>query len=179
MDSFEFNKIAGIVLGTLLMTFGIGIFSNIVFSNPAPVKPGYDLPAGEDSHGAAAKAPAADAVPLPKLLAAADVKKGENAVKPCAACHTFDKGGANKTGPNLYGVIDRTVASHEGFAYSDAMKAHGGKWTYQALDAFIANPKTATPGTKMAFGGEKSPEKRADMLAYLRTLAETPAPLPQ
>lgn len=178
MDSFELNKIFGIFLGTLILTFGVGIFSDVVFSNPGPAKPGYDLPSGEAAAGKAAPAPA-DAVPLPKLLAAADAKKGEAAVKPCAACHTFEKGGANKVGPNLHGVVARPVASVAGFAYSDALKGKGGTWTYEALDAFLTNPKAAVPNNKMAWGGEKEAAKRADMIVYLRSLAETPVALPQ
>ncbi len=180
MDSFELNKILGIFLGTLVLTFGVGIFSDVVFSNPVPAKAGYALPAGDDGHGGGKAAPApADAVPLPKLLASADAKKGEAAVKPCAACHTFDKGGANKVGPNLYGVVTRPVASVAGFGYSEALKGKGGAWSFEALDAFIANPKGAVPNNKMAYGGEKEPTKRADMIVYLRSLAETPVALPQ
>src|SRR4029453_2513403 len=81
------------------------------------------------------------AEPLPVLLASADPTKGQAQARKCASCHTFEKGGPNKVGPNLYGVVGRPVASHEGFNYSAGMKAHGGNWSYEALDAFVHNPK--------------------------------------
>lgn len=177
MDSFELNKIAGAVLGTLLFLMGLGIFSDAIFHTGIPAKPGYDLPVAEEASagGAAAAAPA---VPLPELLAKADPKRGETLVKPCAACHAFDQSGANKVGPGLYEVVNRPIASHAGFAYSDSLKSKGGNWTYDNLDHFIAAPKGFASGTKMAYGGEKDPARRADILAYLRSLAPTPAPLP-
>ena len=179
MNSFEFNKMAGALLGSLLFLMGLGLFSDALFAPAHPAKPGYALPAAEEGHGgAAAAAPAAPAVPLPALLAKADAKKGEALTKVCLTCHSFDASGAAKpTGPNLYGVVDRAVAS-TGFGYSDGMKAHGGKWTYEALNAFITNPKGVVAGTKMSFGGEKDAAKRADILAFLRTLSANPAPLP-
>ncbi|MDB5651797.1 MAG: cytochrome c class [Hyphomicrobiales bacterium] len=176
MDSFEFNKIAGAVLGTLLFVMGLGIFSDALFHHAPPKVAGYNLPAAE-AESAAAATPAA-AVPLPQLLAKADPKKGETLVKPCSACHTFDKGGANKVGPHLYGVVERAKASVEGFAYSDSLKSKGGKWDYEDINAFITNPKGYASGTKMAYGGEKDPARRADIISYLRTLSDTPAPLP-
>ena len=177
MDSFELNQIAGAVLGSLLFVMGVSVVSDALFSAPHGEKPGYPLPAAEEHHGGVAAAPEV-VVPLPILLAKADPKKGENLVKACAACHSFDPSGAPKaTGPNLYGVIDRPVAS-TGFAYSDAMKAKGGKWGYEQINAFISNPKGIVAGTKMSYAGEKDAAKRADILAYLRTLSNNPAPLP-
>ena len=99
----------------------------------------------------------------------------------CAACHDFQQGGPNKVGPNLWGVVNRPIASHEGFSYSPALTAFadGGKvWDYAQIDAFITNPKGRVPGTKMTFAGLKKDAERAAVLAYLRTLAAEPAPLP-
>ena len=178
MDSFEFNKIAGGLLGTLLFTMALGVFSDAVFSHPKLAKPGYDLPAAEEASLEAGNAPAA-AAPLPERLAKADPKKGEAIAKACAACHNFEKGAGAKIGPPLYGVVDRKRASIPGFAYSDAMKSKPGNWTFDELDKFIANPKGDIPGTKMAFAGEKDPQKRADIVDYLNSLSDSPKPLPQ
>jgi cytochrome c len=178
MDSFEFNKIAGGLLGALLFTMALGVFSDAVFSHPKLVKPGYDLPAAEEASLEAGSAPAA-AAPLPERLAKADPKKGEASSKACTACHNFEKGGGPKIGPPLYGVVDRQRASIPGFAYSDAMKGKPGNWTFDELDKFIGNPKGDIPGTKMAYAGEKDPQKRADIVDYLNSLSDSPKPLPQ
>jgi cytochrome c len=175
--NIETNKIAGAVFGTLLFVVGINIVAGGLFSPERPAVPGYDLPAPEET-AAAGGQEAAPAQPLPVLLASADVAKGQASARKCASCHTFEAGGPNKVGPNLYGVVARPVASHNGFNYSAALKGKGGEWTYEDLDAFIRNPKQAVPGTIMAFAGIGQPEERANLLAYMRTLSDNPAPLP-
>ena len=180
MDSFEFNKIAGAVLGTLLFVMGLGLISDGLFSHTPLKAAGYDLPGAVEEHGHSGAAPAAAAAPaepLPALLAAADAKRGEGLVKPCATCHSFDKGGAAKVGPPLYGVVTRKVAGLD-FAYSEALKGKGGAWGFESLNEFITAPASYVKGTKMAYGGEKDAKKRADILAYLRSLSDAPAPLP-
>ena len=177
MDSFEINKMAGATLGTLLFVMGLGIFSDALFSRPAPKVAGYDLPAASESSGGAQAATPPVSEPLPVLLASADPKRGEALAKPCVTCHNFEKGAGPKVGPALYGVVGRPVASTD-FAYSDALKGKGGSWTFDALNDFITAPASYAKGTKMAFGGEKDPKRRADIEAYLRSLSDNPVPLP-
>ena len=181
MDSFEFNKIAGAVLGTALLVFGLNELSKIIYHAPKPEKQGFAV---EVAEAASTEAPAADAAAAPAeslgtMLASADATKGQAVFKTCAACHDASKGGPNKVGPNLWGIVGRNHGIHEGFAYSDAMAALKDKpWTYEALDAFILSPKTAIPGTKMGYGGLKKDADRANLLAYLQTLSDSPVPFP-
>ncbi len=180
MDSFEFNKVAGGVLGTLLVTMGLGLFSGAVFSTPTLNKPGYELPnAPAQDTGASSEATANVAQPLPVLLASADPHKGQADTKVCGACHNFEKGAGAKVGPPLYGVVGRQVASIGGFDYSSGLKGKGGSWTLDDINKFITNPKAYISGTKMGFAGEENPQKRADILAYLNTLSDSPQPLPK
>ncbi len=97
----------------------------------------------------------------------------------CLTCHNFEKGGGAKIGPPLWGVVGRPVASVAGFDYSDSLKKLGGDWSYEKLAHWIADPKAMAAGTKMAFAGERSPEKDADILAYLQTLSDLPVPFPK
>ena len=176
--NMEINKMAGALLGSLLGVMGLGMFSDVLYAPDHMKKPGYDLPAAEAGGGKAEAAkPAGE--PFPVLLAKADAKKGESLVKPCAACHDFTKPGVSKVGPPLYGVVGRPKAHVAGFAYSDPMKAKGGDWSFDELNKFIMDPKKDIPGTKMAFAGEKDDAKRADIVAYLRTLSDSPLPLPK
>jgi len=180
MHSAEFNRVALTALGSILFAMLLVAFSNLVFAPIRPAKPGYPLPTGETQEAATAAAPAGPAEPpLPVLLAKADAKKGEQDVHVCATCHNFEKGAAAKVGPPLWGVVGRPVASVAGFSYSDSLKSVGGDWTYEKLNEMIANPKGLAPGTRMSFAGEKEATKRADILAYLQTLSDSPTPFPK
>ena len=126
----------------------------------------------------AGPAPAGAPVDLGTLLASADANAGRAKTQLCASCHDFGQGGPNRIGPNLWGVVGRPVASHAGFAYSPAMKAHGGSWTYDKLFEFLASPARDIPGTKMSFAGLRRPEDRAAVIKYLASLGNGGPPLP-
>jgi cytochrome c len=180
MDSWTFNKISGAVLGTLLLVLGLGNLSGIIFHHDKvdPEKPGYRVEVAEAAPaegGGEAAAPK----PIGVLLASANAENGVKEAKACAACHKFEKGGANGTGPALWDIIERPKASTAGFAYSEGLKAMAAdKWTYENLNAFLLAPKAYVKGTKMAFGGIKNDAKRADLIAYLASLSDAPKPFP-
>jgi len=181
--SLEGNKIlAGILVAGLLAMVTGKIADGLV--HPEMLGENVykiDVPEGMGG-GTAEAAPKGPAPvePVLGLLASADVAAGEKEAKKCAACHDFTKGGPNKVGPNLFGVVEREKGSHEGFNYSDAMKTFSDPkvWTYTSLNKFLHKPSEYISGTKMNFAGIKKAKDRADLIAYLRTLADSPAPLP-
>jgi cytochrome c len=180
MDDLFWNKIFGAVLGTGLFVFALKLTGGAMFGHEKPEKPGFAIAVADDAAAAGAKpADAAPKKPLAELLAAADKGKGEATAKQCGACHDFTKGGPNKVGPNLYDVVGRAMGSAAGFTYSDGFKAMGGKaWDYESLDKWVANPKEVMPGTKMAFSGIHNDQDRANVLAYLGSLSDSPKPFP-
>ena len=178
MDSFEVNKILGAVLGTLTFTLGLTIVAEMVFESPEPAKAGYEIVVPEETAGGAAAA-APKVEPIANRLAKADVAKGEALTKQCHSCHTFEKGGPNKVGPNLYGIVGNHHAHRDDFSYSSAMAGKKGEeWTFDKLDHFLASPREAIPGTAMSFAGIKKPDQRADVIAYLNKNSDKPLPLP-
>jgi cytochrome c len=180
MDSFEYNKMIGALLGTVFVVFTIALLSDAIFSSPNPAKEGFTIKAEETAAATAAK-PAAP-VEIAPLLAKADPKKGEQIFHRCEACHDGTKGGPNKVGPNLWGVVGRPIASHPGYSYSAAMKKFSDDskkhWTYQLISEFITEPRKEVPGTAMGFAGLDDPQDRANVISYLRTLSDNPEPLP-
>jgi len=203
MDSWELNKIAGAILASLLAIVLpktlIELRQESASHSHGAAHVGYTLPSDEPKKAtavglaalgtattaaaptAAAAAPAAgklyDAVK--PLLAAASADAGAATFKGCTACHSANKGGANKVGPALWGVVNRKKGAVDGFAYSATLKDMGGEWSYENLTAFINNPKAYAAGTKMVYAGITDPAKMADLMAYLGTLADSPVPLPK
>jgi cytochrome c len=178
LDSFELNKILGAILGTCLGILSINIAAGAIFAPTKPAKPGYEIAVPEQKLGGQPQQQEQQQ-PIEQLLANADLGRGENAAKKCAACHTFNKGGRPLVGPNLWGVVGRPRASEAGFNYSAALKSKGGNWTIDELNQFIANPKSTVPGTNMTFAGVPRATERADIIAYLNSLSDNPAPLPK
>jgi cytochrome c len=176
MDSFELNKIMGAILGTCLGLLSLNIAANAIFHPEKPAKPGYEIAVPETPAGGGDKAaPAQPDPPVAELLANADVKRGEVSHNKCIACHTFDKGGRNLVGPNLYGVIGREKGSVPGFNYSAAFKkSMKGAWTPQEISDFVKNPKAMAPGTSMTFAGINRAAERADLIAFLNTKSDNP-----
>ena len=180
MNSFEANKIFGAVLGTVFVLFGGSLLAEVIFHSEAPERPGFAIEVPEDT-GAAAEAPAA--VPIAVLMQDADAEAGAAVFKRCQACHSGEKGGPNLVGPDLWDIVNRPIAVHEGFSYSAAMNAfsedHAVHWDYEHLNGFLHNPRQYVSGTAMSFAGINNDGDRADLIAYLRTLSDSPAPLPE
>jgi len=181
MNSFELNKILGAILGTCLITLALNIGAGAIFSPEKPAKPGYNIAVKEqgegEKKGGEAKEPEQ---PIETLLAKASVEKGQATAKQCQACHTFEKGGPNRVGPNLYGIVGSPRGEGRGgFNFSAAMKSKGGNWTFDELNKFLANPRGYIPGTAMTFAGLSRPEQRADVIDFLHTLSDNPVPLPK
>jgi cytochrome c len=181
MDSWEWNKIAGAVLGTLMFVVVVKIATEEIFKVPEPAKPGYvvegvkeEAPAGGTTVAAAEEALPDWGTELPK----ASVSDGKQISARCEQCHDLSKGGPNKIGPNLWGVVGRVRASHPGFEYSSAMKSKGGSWSYDELFKFLKSPGSYIPGTKMSFAGLRSAQDRVNLIAYLRTQSDSPVAIP-
>lgn len=181
-NNFEFDKIVlSVALAVFTLVFSINLGGFLYRVERIPAKNGIVIEVVEvaDSSGAAKGLP--DVIEIGKIMAAANAEAGKQVFNKCAICHTNGKGEPNKVGPNLWGIVNAKTAKHEEFKYSDAMARRGtdGKiWTYEELYRYLFAPKAYVPGTKMAFAGIKKDEERSNLIAYLRTLADTPIPLP-
>lgn len=180
MDSWEWNKIIGAVLGTVMFVVVVKFAAEAIFENGPPAKPGYVVEGVEVAATSSAEAaPVAETLPdWGTVLASADVAKGHDISHRCEQCHDLSKGGPNKIGPNLWGVVGRPRAAHEGFSYSGSMKAMGGNWTFDELFKFLKSPGAYIPGTKMSFAGLRSEQDRINLIAFLRTNADSPMAIP-
>ena len=178
MDDLRFNKIAaGVLLGALLAVGG-GQIAALLIPEQHLESNAYPVEVQESVAGTAAGEAPSGPQPILALLASADTAAGEKLSKKCSACHTFDQGGKNKVGPNLWGIVNAQRGGVGGFSYSDAFSGLGGQWTYTEMNGYLHNPKAWVKGTKMNYAGLKKAQDRANIIAWLRTLAASPAALP-
>jgi len=180
MDSWEWNKIAGAVLGTVMFVVIVKIATEAIYDVPPPAKPGYVVEGVSESTGAStAAAPVEEALPdWGTVLPTADTADGKSVSARCEQCHDLSKGGPDKIGPNLYGVVGRARATKAGFSYSSAMMSAHDPWTFSGLFKYLKSPQGVVPGTKMTFAGLRSAKDRIDLIAYLRTLSDSPVAIP-
>lgn len=181
MDSFEWSKIAGAVCGTLILVLVIKFAGEAIFEPAKPAKEAYHVDGVVETAAATGAAAAPAAEPLPDfgtVLATADVTAGRAVSGKCEQCHDISKGGPNKIGPELWNLIGRARGTEAGFSYSSAMNSDHTPWTYDLLFKYLKSPQAMVPGTKMSFAGLRSADDRVNLLAYLRTEEDTPAPIP-
>ena len=181
MDSFEINKIIASILLIALLFIGIGKISNLIFSVDKPETAGYKVEVPESGDAIQAsdkKTEIVEKIDIAALLALGDLEHGEKVFKKCTACHVIEKGGANKIGPALYGVLGRKVGAINDYKYSQALADYAKKWTFEEMNGYLKKPQTWIKGTKMGFAGLKKEKDRASVILYLNQYSDNPLPLP-
>ena len=176
MDSFEINKIVAAVIVVFLVVFGIGKISDIIFHVEKPNTSAYKVEISTATSSQVSSA--GENVDIAALLAMGDLDHGKNVWKKCSACHSIKKGGKNKIGPALYGVIGRNVAALGNYKYSKAFVAYRKSWTFEQMNGFLKKPQSYIKGTKMAFAGLKKEKDRASIILFMNENSDNPLPLP-
>ena len=178
MDELRVNKVfAGVLFAALLLMAGIKI-SDVMVPHQELAQNSYVIEVTEKTKVLAVAPVDKRPEPILAMLVDADLSAGEKISKKCSACHVFDAGGKNKVGPALWNIINRPMGAADGYSYSVALAEFNGNWNYQSLNAFLAKPKVYISGTKMNFGGLKKPKDRANLIAWMRAKADSPAALP-
>ena len=181
MDSFELNKIIGAVIMTALIVIGINKLSDAIFYVDKPKESAYKVEGVELASTSSKETAAVKEVVqlnIKEVLAMGDLAHGEKVFKKCSACHIVAKGGKNKIGPALYGIVGKASAVSEGYSYSKALKAHGKNWSFEELNAYLLKPQAHIKGTKMAFAGLRKDKDRASVILYLNSQSDSPLPKP-
>ena len=175
MNSFEINKIITAILVTVLVVFGIGKISDIIFDKDKTDIVAYKVEAPE---GLAVQASTESSIDISALLAMGDVAHGEKVFKKCKACHSVKQDGGNKIGPKLWSVMFRPVGAVTDYKYSKALAAYGKVWSYEEMNGYLLKPAAHVKGTKMAFAGLKKEKDRASVILYMNSLSDSPLPKP-
>tara|TARA_Y100001935_G_C17260802_1_gene486263 strand:+ start:345 stop:890 length:546 start_codon:yes stop_codon:yes gene_type:complete len=181
MDSFEINKIVASILLIALLFIGIGKISDLIFYVDKPKTDGYkvELPeSGSTNQISDSKNEVVEEIDISKLLSLGDLAHGEKVFKKCSACHVVEKGGGNKIGPALYGVLGRKVAAIDDYKYSQALTEYSKEWTFEEMNGYLKKPQTWIKGTKMSFAGLRKEKDRASVILYLNQFSDNPLPLP-
>ena len=175
MNSFEINKIITAILVTLLVVFGIGKISDIIFDKDVEKIVAYKVEAPESLTKQVSTEATVD---ISALLALGDVAHGEKVFKKCKACHSIKQGGRNNIGPKLWNVMFRPVGAITDYKYSKALTSYGKEWSWEEMNSFLIKPSKWIPNNKMGFAGLKSEKDRSSVILYLNQNSDNPKPLP-
>ena len=172
---FEINKLVAAILVTVLIVFGIGKISDVIFKVNKTGVIAYKV---EEPAGSSNEAKAESSVEISSLLSLGDITHGEKVFKKCAACHSINKDGRNKIGPKLYNVVGNATGAASGYKYSKALASYSKTWTFEELNGFLIKPAKWIKGNKMGFAGLKNDKDRASVILYLNQNSDNPQPLP-
>ena len=179
MDSFELNKIIAAILMVALLVIGLGKVADGVFHVNKPQNPGYKVEVASQSNANTSQATkVVEKIDITSLMSQGDVDSGEIIFKKCAACHSINKGGANKIGPALYNVVGRAVGGVDDYKYSKTLASYGKEWTFEELNGFLTKPSSYLKGTKMSYAGLRKEKDRASVIKYLNKNSDSPKSLP-
>ena len=180
MDSFELNKIVAAILMVALLVIGIGKLTSIIFYVEKPKTPGYvvEVEQAISTSTEITSETTEEKIDIAALMAMGDIAHGEKVFKKCAACHSINKGGANKIGPALYNVVGRKVGGIAEYKYSKALSEYDKEWSFEELNGFLIKPAKWIKGTKMAYAGLRKEKDRASVIKYLNENSDNPVPLP-
>jgi len=179
MDSFELNKIIASILLVALLVIGLGKLADSVFHVKQPKNPGYQVEIENQSTSLVTQvSEVEEKIDIVAIMALGDVVTGEKIFKKCAACHSIEKGGANKIGPALYGVVGSKVGHVSDYKYSKALATYGKQWSFEELNGFLTKPASYLKGTKMSYAGLRKETDRASVIKYLNQNSDNPIPLP-
>ena len=177
MNGFEINKIIAAIIFTVLVVFGIDKITDIIFHVEKPSEAAYKVEAPVVKT-ASSKSSGSESLNLKDFLALGTIEHGKQVFKKCTACHVVAKGGKNKIGPVLYGVLGRKSGSISDYKYSKALMAHGKVWSYEEMNGYLLKPTAHIKGTKMAFAGLRKEKDRASVILYMNSLSDNPLPKP-
>ena len=175
MDSFEINKIVAAVLMVALLVIGVSKLSNVIFYVEKPSKAAYEVEA-PTAKTVSAESSSSGSFNIKDFLALGSIEHGKKVFKKCSACHVVAKGGKNKIGPVLYGVLGKKSASISDYKYSKALIAYNKVWSYEEMNGFLIKPTAHIKGTKMAFAGLKNEKDRASVILYMNSQSDSPLP---
>ena len=177
MNGFEINKIVAAIIFAVLVIFGIGKITDLIFYVKKPSEAAYKVDAPEVKTVSSTSSTSAG-VDVKALLALGSIEHGEKVFKKCSACHVIAKGGKNKIGPVLYGVLGKKSASVSDYKYSKALIAHGKVWSFAEMNSFLTKPQAHIKGTKMAYAGLKNEKDRASVMLYMNNKSDSPLTKP-
>ena len=171
------NKIIASIILAVILILGINKITDIIFYVEKPEKSAYQVISVSTSAETTSTSSSIESGEIMALIASANVADGKKVFKKCVACHSIDKGGKNKIGPALWGILGRQAGSISEYKYSKSMAAHGKPWSFEEMNGFLTNPKNWVKGTKMTFMGLKKETERAAVILYMNNNTDTPLPL--